>query len=282
MASILHDDVLDNAKFRRTQKTMNVSLGNKFAILTGDLIYSKAFKLLHNINPKNYNNIKTILTDTVNCMIEGEIMQYLEKYNFAISESQYLKIMNCKTAKLFCTVAQITMLLDVNDKDYKYPTSYNASNAHNANHADIANNISDNNYINNKLNLEHSLSQYGLNFGIAYQLLNDIEDFYKNGEDIINGIITLPIIFVLNKKDAAVNKKIVNIIKKQADLNAMQQKQQLKVLKNIISIQGGFNYTINLANNYLIQAMQEIDLLKNSKYKEAILNIIKSCIIHKE
>ena len=244
IASILHDDVLDHAEFRRSQKTMHRSLGNKFTILCGDLIYSKAFKLIANISQNQ--KISGILTNTINCMVEGEIMQYLEKYNFAISEDKYLEIITAKTAKLFSTITQLPVLLDVEIVD-----------------------------------LINCLTTYGLNLGIAYQLLNDLEDYYNNGEDILNGIITLPIIFVLNKPNSAINQKIINIIKQQVKLNPVEQQQQLEILRNIILINGGFNYTVELANNYLNKAIQAIDILKDSKYKQAILDLTKSYLIEK-
>lgn len=244
IASILHDDVLDHAEFRRSQKTMHQSLGNKFTILAGDLIYSKAFKLIANIS--QHQKISSIFTDTINCMVEGEIMQYLEKYNFAISEDRYLEIITAKTAKLFSTITQLPALLDEKI-----------------------------------VVLINCLAIYGLNLGIAYQLLNDLEDYYTNGEDIINGIITLPVIFVLNKPNSAINQKIINIIKQQVKLNPVKQQQQLEILRNIILTNNGFNYTVNLVNNYLTKAIQAIDILQHSIYKQAILDLLNSCLIEK-
>ena len=131
------------------------------------------------------------------------------------------------------------------------------------------------------LDLINYLTTFGINLGIAYQLLNDLEDYYKNGEDILNGIITLPVIFVLNKLNPAINQKIINIIKQQVKLNPVKQQQQLEILRNIILTNGGFNYTVDLANNYLTKGIQAMDILQHSTYKEAILNLLKSCLIEK-
>ena len=238
IASLLHDDVLDNATMRRNKKTINAEFSNKCAILSGDFLYSKAFKLISKIDSKNNNKIISLIADTANLMVEGEILQLSEKYNFNITEEKYLQIIIAKTANLFSIAMQLPNVLIT---------------------ANLENNV---------------LAECGLNFGIAYQLLDDIFDYYKFGNDTVEGRITLPIIFLLNNSDLHTKKKVVHIIENYNDFEHIEQLKQLKLLKNIILNNNGFNYALNLAKRYLIMAKERINIVEESKYKQAILQII--------
>ncbi len=117
------------------------------------------------------------------------------------------------------------------------------------------------------------LLDFGLNFGIAYQLLNDIEDYYQSGNDIKDGKITLPLIMVFNNiklLDLKLKNKLINLIKNYNNLDL----DQLLLIKNIIYKHGGFEYTINLAKKYLDKAKKFILTLEDSKYKQDVLTII--------
>jgi len=247
MATLLHDDVLDGANIRRNKKTVNATWNNQCAILAGDFLYSRAFQLIGQLENNNKLQIFSLIAETTSIMIEGEMLQLSEKYNFAITQECYLNIITYKTAKLFATSVQLPNMAAV------------------------------------KCSLD-----FGLNFGIFYQLLNDIEDYYKLGNDLIDGRITLPVIFVLNNLiDMRVKQQLISLIKNYAGSTKSKQLEQLALIKNIISNQGGFEYTINLAREYLIKAKNAVLVLEESnkfnkakiKYKQAILQMLDRLLL---
>ena len=244
VASLLHDDVLDGSLKRRNTETINADFDNKYAILAGDFLFGKAFKLITTIDSSYNNHISSLVASTTNLMVEGEMLQLLEKYNFNIHQNKYLQIITAKTAELFLMSMRLPTILNCNN---------------------VA---------------EKILAECGMNLGIAYQLLNDIFDYYQYGHDTIDGVITLPVIFCLNCTNTSINtkKKIINIIKKQASLDDCQQLTQLNLLKNILLNNGGFDYTINLAKQYLTKSKIAIKGLSTSKYQQAILQII-DCLL---
>ena len=131
-----------------------------------------------------------------------------------------------------------------------------------------------NNNINNILN-------FGLNFGMFYQLLNDIEDYYKSGNDIAEGRITLPVIFVLNNLiNMPLKQKLINLIKNYANNARYKQLEHLELIKNTIINHDGFEYTMTIARQYLDKAKKSIIMITDfnefngSKYKQAILRMV--------
>ena len=257
MATLLHDDVLDGTDLRRNKKTVNLVWGNQCAILAGDFLYSRAFQLIGQLEHNNKFQIFSLIADTANIMVEGEILQLSEKYNFSITQESYLRIISYKTAKLFATSVQLPNMVISDQLD------------------------------NNVTAVQCSLD-FGLNFGIFYQLLNDIEDYYKLGNDLMEGRITLPVIFVLNNLiDMRLKQQLISLIKNYASSTKSKQFEQLLLIKNIISNQGGFEYTINLAQQYLIKAKNAILVLEGSnkfnkakfKYKQAILQMVDGLLL---
>ena len=248
MATLLHDDVLDNGNMRHNKTTVNVVWGNQSAILTGDFLYSRAFQLIGQLENQHKSQIFSLIADTANIMVEGEMLQLSEKYNFAITEENYLKIINYKTAKLFAATVQLPSMTTA--------TQFS------------------NNNINNILN-------FGLNFGMFYQLLNDIEDYYKSGNDIAEGRITLPVIFVLNNLiNMPLKQKLINLIKNYANNARYKQLEHLELIKNTIINHDGFEYTMTIARQYLDKAKKSIIMITDfnefngSKYKQAILRMV--------
>lgn len=247
IASLLHDDVLDNSTIRRNQQTINAEFDNKCAILAGDFLYAKAFKLISNIDSQKNNQVTSLIANTSQLMVEGEILQLSEKYNFNIKQDTYLQIITYKTAKLFATTMQLPGILNL-----KTLTS-----------AQLDWNF---------------LAECGLNLGIAYQLLDDVIDYYKYGNDISEGRITLPVIFLLHNSDISTKKNIIQIINQYPNFDYAQQLEQIHLLKKIIFNNGGFDYTINLAKHHLILAKTAINVLFGSEYKQAIVQIIDSLL----
>lgn len=246
IASLLHDDVLDNSKTRRHNQTINYKWGNQSAILAGNFLYTKAFELMQQIQHPNKLKIFSIVTSTTSLMIEGEILQLSAKYNFSITEENYLTIIKYKTAQLFIAAVQLPSV------------------------------IAESNFI---YNIDYLLD-FGLNIGIYYQLTNDIQDYYKFGNDLAEGCITLPAIFVLNNLK---HNNLINLIKNYA--NHINPAEQLTLIRHMICNYGGFKYTQDVAQQYITKAknslaalIQEIGIVK-IKYQQAILKVLDELVL---
>lgn len=236
IASLLHDDVLDKANTRRYNQTINYKYGNQVAILAGNFVYTKALQLIQKVTEKNKLKAFSIVNNAVSLMLEGEILQLSEKNNVAITEECYLKIITYKTAKLFSAAVELSSIIA---DEYNYNINY--------------------------------LLDFGLNLGIYYQLINDIEDYYKSGNDIADGRITLPLIFVLSKNNINLNNKIKNYI---------NLKYQLHQIRKIIYNNGGFEYARTLAKEYINNAKNNFNMLikdlklNNNECQQVIFKIL--------
>ena len=182
-ATLLHDDVVDQSTKRRNMKTANALFGNAASILVGDFIYSRSFQMMVGINNME---IMEILSDTTNAISEGEVLQLLNSHNPNINEQQYFKVIQFKTAKLFEACGSL---------------------------AGISNNNSSEEII--------LCSRLGLNFGIIFQLIDDILDYSGNasqigkniGDDLSEGKITLPLIYAMKDSTKLQRKLIKDAIK---------------------------------------------------------------------
>ena len=176
-ATLLHDDVVDRSELRRGRATANATWGNAPSVLVGDFLYSRAFQLMVELADMD---IMAVLSEATNTIAEGEVMQLANVGNEALSESQYLEVIRCKTALLFQAAAHTAGVLGSDD-----PERIDA------------------------------LKHFGLHFGLAYQLVDDYLDYAgdstlmgKNaGDDLAEGKLTLPLIHALanaRREDAAV------------------------------------------------------------------------------
>jgi len=163
-ASLVHDDILDEAQIRRYQESVNKKWGNKTAVLFGDYLYTMAFSIL-----VDYKEIVKILTSVTSSMCMGEVIQNLRKNDFNMTEEEYLEIITKKSALLFGAACRIGAILA--DADPLH---------------------------------EEALYNYGINLGIAYQILDDLIDLIGKeeetgkslGSDVSQGKITLPLIYL--------------------------------------------------------------------------------------
>ena len=211
-ATLLHDDVVDQSVKRRNIKTANVLFGNAASILVGDFIYSRSFQMMVEIDNMKIMNI---LSSTTNAISEGEVLQLLNSHNPDISEEQYFKVIQFKTAKLFEVCGSLAATINNNDSK--------------------------------KIN---ECAKIGKNFGVIFQLTDDILDYSgeainigKNlGADLAEGKITLPLIYAMKKSN----------------------KSQKTTIKKAIK-EGGIN---NLSD--VMQIIDETNSIKNVKDKSLI------------
>src|ERR687884_815739 len=171
-ATLVHDDIIDNAETRRNRPSINSRFGNQTAVLMGDWLYMSAFEtsLAERSLP-----VLDILTAVTRKMTEGELLQLTTLGRVDIEEEQYFDILLRKTAYLFSACCEIGALLGRGDE-----------------------------------RLQHALRDYGLNLGAAFQLADDLLDFTAThdalgkpaGVDLLEGKLTLPLIYLLAAEPA--------------------------------------------------------------------------------
>lgn len=168
-STLLHDDVVDESDMRRGRETANNLFGNAAAVLVGDFLYTRAFQLMVGSGSMK---ILEVMADATNIIAEGEVMQLMNIGNTDISETEYLRVIQYKTAKLFEAAAQVGAIL----------ASASAEQ-------------------------EAALRDYGMYVGTAFQIVDDILDYCgdpaeigKNvGDDLAEGKPTLPLIYLMHQ-----------------------------------------------------------------------------------
>ena len=242
-ATLLHDDVVDNSNKRRSKLSINKIWGNKESILIGDFLYTKSFQMMVAVN--NFK-ILELMAETTNIMSEGEIKQLLHRKNYNMTENDYLNIIISKTAKLFEFSSSIASIL-CNSNDFIFKASRN----------------------------------FGIFFGIAYQLIDDMLDYTvnddifgkKTGNDILNGTFTLPLIRLMNT-DIKKKKKIF-------DLLSSKNFNDYNLIKKIVIESNVLDYTFNLAKNYITLARKNLNIYENTEHKNIAFNILNFIIDRK-
>lgn len=242
-ATLLHDDVVDTSEKRRGNLTVNTVWGNKEAILVGDFLYTKSFKMM--VETKNINILK-LMAHTTNIMSEGEIKQLIHRNNLDITEFEYLDIIKCKTAELFAASSLSSLIL----------SNKSANNLHNA-------------YI------------FGIHLGLAYQLIDDMLDYFTTDEkfgkniydDILCGTLTLPII-ILMKENANTKKHILEIILTKSQKN-------LITIKNLVIKSNALDYTFNLALYHIDKAKKALSNFERSKFLDLTMQLVDFIIQRK-
>ena len=239
-ATLLHDDVVDQSKIRHGEKTANNIWGNPGAVLVGDFLYSRAFEIIVEINnPRVYE----LLAYTTNVISEGEVLQLMNLNNPDIDENTYLEIIYRKTAKLFSTSAEIGSILSGDQKQQS-----------------------------------EALAYFGHHFGMAYQLRNDLLDYFGDEkitgknlvEDFSEGKLSLPLIHAM-KVASNVEKSLIKTAIKKNDLDKMDDILQILEEKKIK------NYIQDKIITETTNAIDSLKVLNNSLYKEDLIKLAEYC-----
>jgi octaprenyl-diphosphate synthase len=234
-ASLIHDDIVDNSNLRRGKKTIHSKWGSNISVLLGDYLYILSIKL--SLNNENSRIIQT-LSDITSQMIEGELLEFNESWNFNINEKLYFEIIKKKTASLFAGSCKIAALLAQ------------------------ANNQQ-----------ERALTEFGLNAGLAFQIIDDLFDFTSDEKilgkpvlsDLREGKITLPIIYLLNNHD---RKEIIKYIGKNGEDLDVER------IINMVRESGAIDYCYQKAKNYINKSKKNLKLFSDSVYKKSLLTLI--------
>ena len=232
-ATLLHDDVVDQSETRRGQETANELWGNAPSVLVGDFLYSRAFEIM--VEP-NSMEIMRILSKATNQISEGEVLQLMNIKNANVTQAEYFKVIERKTACLFKAACQIAGILSSADQK-----------------------------------VINAMGSFGMHLGNAFQIIDDTLDYESDsniigkeiGDDLSEGKVTLPMIYALEKTKKVENKILKDAIK---NADASHIDQIVEILLNV----DAFQYSRDIAKIESNRALESIDYLPDSKYKTAL------------
>ena len=237
-ATLLHDDVVDESDRRRGRKTVNANWTNIISILMGDFLFAKSFRLLVRAGSRDLINRVSLTTERVSF---GELRQIEECGNYDITEDAYLDIITAKTASLFSTSAASGAILNA------VPASE-----------------------------VRRLARFGEGVGVSFQIADDLLDLVGDstktgkdaGNDLIQGKITLPLIYALRKSSAKVRTEITGILS-----NGTRPSHYKKVI-DFIGNAGGIEYARERAEHFGMNALRLIRRYGQSRYLTALENVV--------
>lgn len=234
MASLVHDDVIDDAELRRGKPTIKTLWDNRIAMYTGDYIFAKALELATNIkNPLAHQ----ILSKTIVELSVGEIEQVKEKFKFDQNLRNYLRRIKRKTALLIASSCQLGAIAAEADE-----------------------------------NIHRSLYRYGYFVGMSYQIIDDVLDFTSTeeklgkpaGGDLRQGNITLPVLFAM--EDEKIRSEIIK-----AHENISQP--EMEAIIELIKGSGAIEKSLQISDKYLQKALQSLEGIPNTRARKTLREI---------
>ncbi|WP_066312868.1 heptaprenyl diphosphate synthase component II [Bacillus sp. FJAT-29814] len=236
MASLVHDDVIDDADLRRGQPTVKSKWDNKVAMYTGDYVFALAVELMTNINKPLAHKI---LADTIVEVSVGEIQQFKDKYRFNQNLRDYLRRIKRKTALLIAASCQLGAIA-----------------------ADVEESI------------HRKLFRFGYYVGMSFQITDDILDFTATeeelgkpaGSDLLQGNITLPALLAMENEAA---RKVIEKV------NDHTSPSEIKNIISLIKETDAIARSVELSDLYLSKAIAILEELPANKARKALRDIAK-------
>lgn len=237
-ATLIHDDVVDDADTRRGLASINAVWKNKVAVLMGDYLLARG--LLLSLEQNDYAFLHSTST-AVKRMSEGELLQIQKSRQLDIDEATYLTIIGNKTASLFSTCTEIGAMSATDDPDRR-----------------------------------RLLKEFGENVGMAFQIRDDLLDYLGRrsiigkpiGIDIKEKKLTLPLIHALTQAERKDAKHVLKIIK-----NGAKQKE-IEWVVDFVEKHGGIDYAASKAEEYATRARQNLTSLPETDAKESLLMFV--------
>lgn len=236
MASLVHDDVIDDAELRRGKPTIKAKWDNRTAMYTGDYIFARALELMTNIEKPFAHKI---LANTLVELCIGEIEQIKDKYNFDQNVRTYFRRIKRKTAILIAVSCQLGAIAsDVDETIHK------------------------------------KLFQFGYYVGMSYQIIDDVLDFTGTekvlgkpaGDDLHQGNITLPILFAM--EDSEIRKEMIKV-------NEKTERAEIERLITLVKESGAIEKSLQVSDNYLNKALAILDELPQNRAKRVLRDLAK-------
>jgi len=234
-ASLLHDDVVDDADIRRGKRTARKIWGNQISILVGDYLYSQAFCRV--VDFRNHG-INDVLGEACKKMAEGEVLQLYYNGNPFMPEAEYIKIVEHKTAGLIAASCRMGAILA------------NASEAQ-----------------------QDALFRFGQHLGIAFQVADDMLDYTANGErlgktlgqDLRQGKATLPLLHLLHHCSEQDRQTIIDRMETRT-LTEEDLGRFIRLMEEL----GSITYAMDRARSYIAAAQQDLNQFDDSTAKRAL------------
>ena len=233
-ATLLHDDVVDESKLRRGQRTANAAFGNAAAVLVGDFLYSRAFQMMVEADDMR---VMRVLADATNTIAGGEVMQLMGSHDPEVDEARYLEVIRRKTAKLFEASARLGAVLARHDE------------------------------------LEETLASYGRHVGTAFQLIDDVLDYSGEaaaigkslGDDLAEGKPTLPLIHAMRAAGPR-----AELIRKAIREGG---RDDFPAVLEAIRACGSLEYARSAAQREAQAAQRALAPLRGSEFKDCLLKL---------
>ena len=231
-ASLLHDDVIDEAVIRRGKTSANHVWGNAASVLVGDFLYSKAFTLFSIIGDLD---IFRLMSKMTNIMSEGEVFQLMKCGDTNLTEAEYLSIVEKKTAVLISAACESAAVLGCAPKEQI-----------------------------------RALGHYGYKIGMAFQITDDTldymaqeEDFGKAiGKDLEEGKMTLPLIYTLTRCSQTERDMIKTTIE-----NKSFSPETIRTIFALIQRSGGIDYSLTHAQTFIRESIKDLEVFNDSPAK---------------
>lgn len=238
MATLIHDDIIDESDMRRGRPTTRNRWGNSTAVFTGDFILARAFSIItQSVSQKSMHHISSVIKG----ICEGEVDQFQSKYEPSLSVIHYLKRTARKTGMLFSLSCQIGAEESRCKKD-----------------------------------TVHFLSKFGLDFGVAFQISDDIIDFFgdqnKAGKplccDFVEGVYTLPVIYAM--EDSKFRDQLEEFIgRKNLTVNEVEE------VGRLVGVNGGMEKSRIMVGRYLKRCCTSLDNLPNIPAKRILHEFVE-------
>ncbi len=236
LATLVHDDVMDEATIRRGRPTMAANWGNEISVLLGDCLYAKALKLAASFPTTEVCRAVSSSTDTV---CEGEILQTLRRRNIRCTRAEYLKVLAMKTGELFALACDLGAHLNAaatRERD--------------------------------------ALRSYGMALGTAYQIYDDCLDVFGTegaagkslGTDLAKGKMTLPLIVLLERQDAALNQKVEALI-------GDYQPENFSHVVALLKRHGALHESLQAIEGYLRPAREQAGQLRPGEARHGLIQL---------
>lgn len=239
-ATLVHDDIIDKAKLRRGRNTVTEKYGVDMAVYTGDFLFTKAILMLS----RDFSIEKLdLVASSIKTICEGEVEQYIDKYNANTTILSYLKRISKKTAVLFSAACGLGAYAAECPED-----------------------------------IAKKLAKFGFNYGMAFQIKDDINDFVSNetaegkpvGNDLAEGIVTLPAIFAI-KNDSRLRDMVAALLEQKENMDRKGLTEAVRLVREL----HGIDYTRDVLKKYMQRGLRVLEELPDNNSKIMLADMIR-------
>jgi octaprenyl-diphosphate synthase len=236
LATLVHDDVMDEARIRRGKPTLAATWGNEIAVLFGDCLFAQALKLAASFPTPEVCRAVAMATNTV---CTGEILQTQHRRNFELSRREYFRVIEMKTAELFTLSCDLAAFLAEAKPEER-----------------------------------QALRQFGAAFGTAYQVYDDCVDLFGTeseagkslGTDLAKGKLTWPLLLAWERADTGDRERLEQMIQN-------WRPENLPAINELLEKYGTFEPSLEVVGNYLDQARQALAILPKGPGRNDLANL---------